>query len=103
MTVTFATTISLCPVTPAVERSDSILDAVLKTKIEFNSLTSVRLPVSVLAADISTIVDELPLDGQKPFLLSQRRSYLFDLSSIGYHYVNICKLKRNWKTLCSDV
>jgi len=30
-------------------------------------------------------------------LRNEGLSYLFDLSSIGYHYVNICKLKCNWK------
>jgi hypothetical protein len=54
-------------------------------------------PVSVLTAKI-TIIEELPLlDRGLFFFRTEGLGYLFDLSSIGYHYVNICKLKCNWK------
>lgn len=62
------------------------------------------MPVSVLAAEITTITEELPLMDRGLFSCrNEGLSYLFDLSSIEYHYVNICKLKRNWKPLCSAV
>lgn len=67
-----------------------------ENSIQFTDITTV--PVSVLTAEITTIIEELPLLDRGLFSFrTEGLSYLFDLSSIGYHYVNICKLKCNWK------
>jgi hypothetical protein len=54
---------------------------------QFTAITT--MSVTVLAADIT---EELPMLDRGLFSFrSEGLTYLFDLSSIGYHYVHICK------------